>query len=81
MDALSIARNLENLNLDGSYTGKTLAALISHSQDGRLQGKNVLFWNTLNSSDFSDTISDLKPEALPGDLQRYFSQPVQTLDA
>jgi 1-aminocyclopropane-1-carboxylate deaminase/D-cysteine desulfhydrase-like pyridoxal-dependent ACC family enzyme len=53
MEAVSLMRECEGIKLDGTYTGKTLAALKHDAKNGSLRGKAVLFWNTLNSKDFS----------------------------
>jgi 1-aminocyclopropane-1-carboxylate deaminase/D-cysteine desulfhydrase-like pyridoxal-dependent ACC family enzyme len=80
MDAASIIKDLEGINLEGTYTGKTLAALIDDAKNGRLGGRTVLFWNTLNSRDFSDAISNLDFHDLPRCFHRYFEKAVQPLD-
>lgn len=45
-DAMDVAEKYEDIYLDGTYTGKTFAALLDHAEQGLLQDKNVLFWNT-----------------------------------
>jgi 1-aminocyclopropane-1-carboxylate deaminase/D-cysteine desulfhydrase-like pyridoxal-dependent ACC family enzyme len=80
MKAVSLMRKCEGIKLDGTYTGKTLAALIDDVKSRRVQGKAVLFWNTLNSRDFSDLISSIDYRSLPHDFHRYFEEKVQPLD-
>jgi len=80
MEAVSMMREREGIKLDGTYTGKTLAALIDDAKSGRAQGKTVLFWNTLNSRDFSDEISSIDYHSLPRGFHRYFETEVQPLD-
>ena len=80
MEAVSMMREREGIKLDGTYTGKTLAALIDDAKSGRAQGKTVLFWNTLNSRDFSDAISSIDYHSLPREFHRYFEEKVQPLD-
>jgi len=80
MEAVSLMREREGIKLDGTYTGKALAALKHDAKSGSLQGKTVLFWNTLNSKDFSDAISDLDYHDLPRCFHRYFEEEVQPLD-
>jgi 1-aminocyclopropane-1-carboxylate deaminase/D-cysteine desulfhydrase-like pyridoxal-dependent ACC family enzyme len=80
MEAVSLMREYEGIKLDGTYTGKTLAALISDAKSGRLRDKAVLFWNTLNSRDFSDVISSIDYRSLPHDFHHYFEEEVQPLD-
>jgi len=80
MEAVSLMRECEGIKLDGTYTGKTLAALKHDAKDGNLRGKAVLFWNTLNSKDFSDSVSGLDYHDLPRPFHRYFEEEVQPLD-
>ena len=80
MEAVSLMRECEGIRLDGTYTGKTLAALRHDARSGSLLGKAVLFWNTLNSRDFSDKISGLDYHDLPRPFHRYFEEEVQPLD-
>lgn len=49
LDAIETASR-HNIELEGTYTGKALSALLAHAQRGELDGKNVLFWRTLNSA-------------------------------
>jgi D-cysteine desulfhydrase len=80
MEAVSLMRECEGIKLDGTYTGKTLATFIDDAKSRRVQGKAVLFWNTLNSRDFSDVISSIDYHSLPHEFHRYFEQEVQPLD-
>jgi 1-aminocyclopropane-1-carboxylate deaminase/D-cysteine desulfhydrase-like pyridoxal-dependent ACC family enzyme len=63
----------ENIQLENTYTGKTVAALLHDLESGRLDGQTVLYWNTLNSRDFSDEIADVDFHALPPEFYAYFS--------
>jgi D-cysteine desulfhydrase len=80
MEAVSLMRECEGIELDGTYTGKTLAALRHDANNGSLQGRTVLFWNTLNSRGFSDDIADVDYHDLPHPFHRYFEEEVQPLD-
>jgi len=80
MDAVSLIKDCEGIKLEGTYTGKTLAALIDDARSGKLQRGTVLFWNTLNSRDFSEAISNLDYHDLPRCFHRYFEEEVQPLD-
>ena len=80
MEAVSLMRECEGIKLDGTYTGKALAALRHDAKDGSLRGKTILFWNTLNSRDFSDAISGLDYHDLPRPFHRYFEEDAQPLD-
>jgi 1-aminocyclopropane-1-carboxylate deaminase/D-cysteine desulfhydrase-like pyridoxal-dependent ACC family enzyme len=80
MEAVSLMRDCEGIELDGTYTGKALAALKHDAKSGSLRGKTVLFWNTLNSRDFPDAISDIDYHDLPRRFHRYFEEEVQPVD-
>jgi len=81
MEAVSLMRECEGIKLEGTYTGKTVAAIIHDAQIEKLSNKVVLFWNTLNSRDFSDAISDVNYHSLPRRFHRYFEEAVQPLDS
>ena len=68
------------VRLEGTYTGKTFAALVHDAAAGTLRGKRVLFWNTHNSRDTAALGADADWHELPADLHRYFVEPVQPLD-
>ena len=80
MQAVARMKDREGIKLDGTYTGKTVAAIIHDAQIKKLSNKVVLFWNTLNSRDFSDAISDVDYHNLPRRFHRYFEEEVQTLE-
>lgn len=80
MQAVHLAAEMENLKLEGTYTGKAFAALMADAREGRLADKTVLFWNTTNSNDFSNDIAHLDYKTLPKTLHRYFERDVQPLD-
>ncbi|HOZ49691.1 MAG TPA: pyridoxal-phosphate dependent enzyme [Candidatus Hydrogenedentes bacterium] len=69
------------IHLEGTYTGKTFAALLRDAESGALRGKNVVFWNTSNSRDFSAAIEGIDYHDLPAGLHPYFEKPCQPLDA
>ncbi|MCD6308986.1 MAG: pyridoxal-phosphate dependent enzyme [Candidatus Latescibacteria bacterium] len=78
--AVRMMAETEGLRLEGTYTGKALAALVSHAGAGLLEGETVLFWNTYNSRDFSGEIDGLDYRRLPKAFHRYFETDVQPLD-
>lgn len=80
MEAVSLMRDCQGIKLDGTYTGKALAALIDDARNGNLRGKSVLFWNTLNSRGHPESISNLDYHDLPRSFHRYFQEEVQPLD-
>ena len=64
-EAVERFQTLENVYLENTYTGKTVAALLHDLRTGALNGKTVLYWNTLNSRDFSAEVSGINPNDLP----------------
>lgn len=78
--AVELVRATENIEIDGTYTGKTMAALIDSAQQGETRNKVVLFWNTYNAIDFSETIKNLDYRRLPRACHPYFENDVQPLD-
>jgi D-cysteine desulfhydrase len=80
MKAVELVKRTEGVKLEGTYTGKTFAALIADLRNGFLNDKVVLFWNTYNSSDFSSVTSVIDYHKLPRSFHRYFKQEVQPLD-
>jgi 1-aminocyclopropane-1-carboxylate deaminase/D-cysteine desulfhydrase-like pyridoxal-dependent ACC family enzyme len=80
MEAVTRMKATEDVELDGTYTGKTLAALISDAEKGNLKDKVVLFWNTYNSKDFSHMIASIDYRELPRPFHKYFEEDVQKLD-
>jgi D-cysteine desulfhydrase len=82
IEAINLMEETEGIKLDGTYTGKTAAALIddAHKQKQNMKDKVVLFWNTLNSRDFSDSIQHIDYHQLPETFHQYFEKEVQPLD-
>lgn len=80
MRAVSLVHDTQGLKLEGTYTGKTFAAIIADAQSGLLTDKTALFWNTYNSRDFSGAIAGIDYHELPRAFHRYFEQEVQPLD-
>ncbi len=71
-EAVHIFKSCENLTLETTYTGKTMAALLHDLRSGKFDDQTVLYWNTLNSHDFSQEIADIDFHALPPDFHPYF---------
>ena len=79
--AIQEIKQTEGIQLDGTYTGKTLAALLADAEQGKLEDRVAVFWNTLSSRDFSNIIADIDYRRLPPDFRRYFEEDVQRLEA
>ena len=45
------------LELEPTYTGKTVAALLAHARAGQLDGKRVLYWHTYSSADLAPLVA------------------------
>lgn len=80
MEAVRLLNDTSGLHLEGTYTGKTFAALLADVKANRLENKSALFWNTHNSQDFSGEIAGMDYHDLPAEFYRYFEEPVQPLD-
>jgi len=83
MAAVRYARHDLGLQLEGTYTGKTFAALLADADAGNLAGKQVLFWNTYAGDDTALSASAAGGDwhRLPEPLHRYFEEPFQPLDS
>lgn len=80
VEAMARIETAEALSLDGTYTGKALAALLHDVHRGQLEGETAVFWNTYNGRDCSGLTQGLDYHELPRALHRYFEEPVQALD-
>ena len=78
--ALSLVAKSEGIGLDGTYTGKAMAALIDQVRGQSRRNEVTLFWNTYNARDFRDAIAEVDYHQLPRRLHRYFEEDVQPLD-
>lgn len=79
MEAVRIAADAD-VHLEGTYTGKTLSAMLAHGRVGRLEGKTALFWNTYSSADISALLTGADVSRVPARLRGYFTAEVQPLD-
>jgi len=71
-EAIELFQTKENVHLENTYTGKTAAALLHDLRSGKLEGQTVLYWNTLNSRDFSNEIAHIDFHDLPAEFHSYF---------
>lgn len=73
MQAIEIGAEQENLHLDVTYTGKTMAALMHFARQNDNAEGVIMFWNTLNSVDLGSFLENApKPSELPEKFHRYF---------
>ena len=80
MEAMALMEQYGGIKLEGTYTGKTFAALIDDGKKSNLRDKIVLFWNTYNSLDFSEVIATIDYHQLPRCFHRFFEEEVQPLE-
>ncbi len=77
VEAVRMVGECDGIKLDGTYTGKTMAAALDFIRRNGLERRPMLFWDTLNSVDLYPTVRDLDYHLLPAELHRYFSEPLQ----
>jgi len=80
MAAIDLLAKSEGIRLDGTYTAKTMAALIDQVRGHSKKNEVILFWNTYNARDFSQAIKEIDYHQLPRCFQKYFDEDVQPLD-
>ncbi len=78
--AIDVLRKSEGIRLEGTYTGKTMAALLDHVRAHDTRNEVILFWNTHNARDCSHAIKGIDYHQLPRCLHCYFDEDVQPLD-
>lgn len=69
--AVTLAKHQLGLQLEPTYTGKAMAALLHDVGNAGLSGRPVLFWNTYNSSPLPQP-DDVDLDRLPVEFLRYF---------
>lgn len=77
VEAVRKVKECDGIKLDGTYTGKTMAAALDFIRRNGLERRPMLFWDTLNSVDLYPEVRDLDYHALPTHLHRYFEEPLQ----
>ncbi|NCF23208.1 MAG: pyridoxal-phosphate dependent enzyme [Gammaproteobacteria bacterium] len=71
--AIAVARDSLGLELESTYTGKAMAALLHDAGQSRYRDASLMFWNTYNSNPLPDVReSDIDLEQLPAEFLRYF---------
>ena len=75
-EAIEIIKKTQNLELESTYTGKTLAALLGFVKKKRekIKDKTILFWNTFSSRDFSKEMKEIDYKNLPRKLHWIFEK-------
>jgi 1-aminocyclopropane-1-carboxylate deaminase/D-cysteine desulfhydrase-like pyridoxal-dependent ACC family enzyme len=73
-DAIAFAHEQLDLNLESTYTGKAMAALLADLKTPETEALNILFWNTYYPMPVTvPTDHPLDENALPAEFLRYFS--------
>lgn len=80
MAAVDLVEKIEEIKLDGTYTGKAMAAIINQFKNHSKRNEVTLFWNTYNARDFLDTIKAIDYHQLPQPFHFYFEEDVQPLE-
>jgi 1-aminocyclopropane-1-carboxylate deaminase/D-cysteine desulfhydrase-like pyridoxal-dependent ACC family enzyme len=70
--ALDIAADELCLELEPTYTGKAMAALLHDAGRKRQRDASLMFWNTYNSSPLPEIQSAADIGRLPAEFLRYF---------
>lgn len=74
-EAIDVASDRADLQLDPTYTGKAFAALVGERHRLALADKDVLYWHTLNGVDLGDRIESADVAAdLPPEYARFFDR-------
>jgi len=77
--AYQMVKDNADLNLDPTYTAKTVAAVLDYCQAQPKKSKAVLYWHTYNSVDLSKQADSVDYRNLPKALQKYIEQEPLTL--
>lgn len=70
--AMSVMHEKYGITLDGTYSGKTVAAMLHDLQKPALKNKVVLYWNTFCGLDYSSIVSESAYKQLPHCFHKYF---------
>jgi 1-aminocyclopropane-1-carboxylate deaminase/D-cysteine desulfhydrase-like pyridoxal-dependent ACC family enzyme len=72
--AIRFARDELDLQLEGTYSGKAMAAVLSDLSGADASNSQFLFWNTFNSVPLPvDESTSIDRNALPEEFLRYVS--------
>lgn len=72
--AIAIAKRDLGLNLEATYTGKAMAALLHDVESGSCADKTVMFWQSYHAAPLPITSdAPLDTQRLPEEFRRYFS--------
>jgi len=85
-DAIKLMYTLEDIKLDGTYTGKACAAMLHdiHNKKIHMRENNeenvILFWNSYCSENYEEITKAVNYKELPIEFHKYFETGLQALD-
>ncbi len=74
LHAIDLMKEHEGIQLESTYSGKALAALVEDANKGRLKNSSVLFWNTYNSCPYPPELESVTSNDLPEPFRKYMNQ-------
>lgn len=80
INAIKALKENEGIKLEGTYTGKTFAAVMADAPLKESCDKVILFWDTYNAVDYAPVIDKIDYHDLPKQFHRYFEEEYQELD-
>jgi len=73
LEAIRFANEVLDLELEQTYTGKAMQALLKDRREADAENRSVLYWHTYNSVPLNvPTDECVDRDALPGEFLRYF---------
>lgn len=69
---LDLLKKAENINLDITYTGKAMAAMLDFAKLPENSNKNIMFLNTYNSNGLSKESNSINYLDLPKEFRQFF---------
>jgi len=79
--AINMARELEGLKLEGTYSGKAMAGLMEFMSRPENKNRSALFINTYNSIPLDPLLASCPgPEILPAAVREYFQKDIAPVE-
>lgn len=73
-EAVTLARDLEGLKVDTTYSGKALACLVADARSGLLAGRTAAFWLTYNSRAYPAEVAGIAPGKIPAAFRKFLDR-------
>ena len=80
VEAIKLLDEIEDIALDGVYTGKACAAMLHDLRSDPVPDQTILFWNTYCNHAMGDEIASHSYTELPEAFHQFFESEVQPLD-